>query len=235
MTSASIATFVAKRLPQISSATTKAGTLMFPSNRQTTKKKHCAKKLSKDAPSKPSATTASFRHFAAGSPSPFFFGGTGKKVQAVPFFGKGRVPPGFPALFFPKGRKKKKPVDSDGRKLFFKNCRSRLLEEWRGLPQDAPRPDRAAQIGPTVQALLAGLGLEDRLDDQEIAAAWKDVVGEFLATHSAPVGLKDGTLIVRVLQPTVRYELDRVWKKKILDSLQERFSKTKIRDLRFQL
>ncbi len=110
-----------------------------------------------------------------------------------------------------------------------------MLEEWRGLPQDALRPDRAAQIGPTVQALLAGLGLEDRLDDQEIAAAWKDVVGEFLATHSAPVGLKDGTLIVRVLQPTVRYELDRVWKKKILDSLQERFSKTKIRDLRFQL
>jgi len=112
--------------------------------------------------------------------------------------------------------------------------RDKIIAEWRGLPQVRPKPDRAVQIGPALEALFQKIGLTERFDESEMAAAWQSIVGDFLAAHSAPIGLKDGCLLVRVSQPTVRYELDRVWKKKILTSMKERFGAKKIHSIRFQ-
>ena len=42
-------------------------------------------------------------------------------------------------------------------------------------------------------------------------------------------------LYVNVLQPTVRYELERVWKSEILKKLKSHFGARKIRDVRFGL
>jgi hypothetical protein len=41
-------------------------------------------------------------------------------------------------------------------------------------------------------------------------------------------------LFVNVLQPTLRYELDRVWKKDILAKLQARFGRM-VREVKFQI
>ena len=113
--------------------------------------------------------------------------------------------------------------------------RQRLLEEWRGLPQIEPAPDRMVLIEPVLRSLLVGLGFSERIDEQEIAKEWKSIVGDFLALHSQPTNLQDGCLIVRVTEPTVRYELDRNYRAKILKTLQEKFGKRKIRDMRFQM
>jgi predicted nucleic acid-binding Zn ribbon protein len=113
--------------------------------------------------------------------------------------------------------------------------RSKLLEEWRGLPQVEERPDRMTPVGPVLEKLLTKLGFSERLDEEAMLRSWKALVGDFLAAHSAPVGLKNGELLIRVTQPAVRYELDRVWKKRILDTMQKEFGKSKIRSLRFQL
>jgi predicted nucleic acid-binding Zn ribbon protein len=113
--------------------------------------------------------------------------------------------------------------------------RQKLLEEWRGLPQPAEVPERTTLIGPVLEAWLAKLGLADRLDEQAVLACWKEVVGDFLASHSTPVGLKNGALLVRVSQPSVHYELDRSWKPRILATLRERFGAQRIREIRFQL
>lgn len=112
--------------------------------------------------------------------------------------------------------------------------REKILAEWRGLSQSRPKPDRVVQIGPALEAIFKQIGLAERFDESEMTAAWQSIVGEFLAAHSAPIGLKDGCLLVRVSQPTVRYELDRVWKKKILASMKERFGPKKINSIRFQ-
>jgi predicted nucleic acid-binding Zn ribbon protein len=113
--------------------------------------------------------------------------------------------------------------------------RQKLLAEWRGLPE-TPLPSHNVQpVGPAVDRLLERLGLSERIDEQEILACWKGVVGDFLAEHSCPTGLHEGCLTVRVSQPTVRYELDRVWKTRILQALQKQFGKNKVRSLRFQL
>jgi predicted nucleic acid-binding Zn ribbon protein len=79
------------------------------------------------------------------------------------------------------------------------------------------------------------LGLKDRLTETEVLRAWKETVGDFIAQHSAPHRLKDGILYVQVLQPTVHYELDRVWKPQIVRKLKERFGGKTIREIKFRL
>lgn len=112
--------------------------------------------------------------------------------------------------------------------------RATLIEEWRGLPDPPPRPERLVEIGSVLEKLLPKLGLGERLEESQIQAAWQSLVGDFLAAHSSPVSLKDGTLTIRVSHPTVRYELETAWKKRILSHLRQCFPGAKLRALRFQ-
>lgn len=112
--------------------------------------------------------------------------------------------------------------------------RAAALREWRGLPEPPPKPDRTVSVGAVLEKLIPKLGLRERIDEEQIGQVWRAVVGEFLAAHSKPSALRDGVLYVDVLQPTVRYELDRQWKRKILTRLQEAFGRKTIREVRFR-
>lgn len=90
-------------------------------------------------------------------------------------------------------------------------------------------------IGATLAKVMAGLGLQDRLKEDEVLKAWQEIVGDFVAAHSSPHRLKDGVLTVHVLQPTVHYELDRIWKREILAKLKERFGARTVREIRFRI
>lgn len=114
-----------------------------------------------------------------------------------------------------------------------KSLRRLVLREWRGLPDDE-RPDRTVTAADAVQALVSRLGLAERINEGDILAAWKEVVGEFIAQHSTPVRLVDGILHIQVLQPSVRYELDRTWRPEILKKLREQFGAKTVKDLRFR-
>jgi len=114
------------------------------------------------------------------------------------------------------------------------HVRRLLLEEWRGLPEPPVGLDRCVPLADALSALIPRLGLTDRLNEEEIRTAWREIVGEFLATHSEPRALRGGILTIGVLQPTVRYELERSWKSRILEKLRERFGAAKIRGIRFQ-
>jgi len=113
--------------------------------------------------------------------------------------------------------------------------RARVLAEWRGLPEPVVRPDRTSTARDAVQKLMESLGLGDRLKSDEMLAAWRDIVGEFFARHSSPQQLKDRVLYVAVLQPTVHFELERVWKKDILAKLKARFGTRTVREIKFRL
>src|SRR4051812_28752789 len=112
--------------------------------------------------------------------------------------------------------------------------RARVLAEWRGLPQSFERPDRAVACGGALQKIMKDLGLGERLRSDEVLKAWREVVGEFVAKHSSPQQLKDGVLYVSVLQPTVHFELDRVWKRDILEKLKKRFGARTVREIKFR-
>jgi len=115
------------------------------------------------------------------------------------------------------------------------SIRATVLAEWRGLPEKKVRPDRCQATASLLPQIMQKLGLRERLHEVEVMEAWQRVVGEFIAAHSAPVALRSGVLYVRVLQPTLHYELEQVSKSDILRKLKQRFGARVIRDIRFRV
>ena len=113
--------------------------------------------------------------------------------------------------------------------------RARIIAEWRGLPDPAPAPERLTTAARVLDKVMATLGLEERLRAEEVLGVWQEMVGDFISAHASPIRLQEGTLFVQVLQPTMHYELDRVWKPRILEKLQIRFGKKRVRAVRFCL
>lgn len=113
--------------------------------------------------------------------------------------------------------------------------RDRILADWRGLRQTPPRPDRAQLVSEMLEKVMRSLGLNERLNESQIFGAWQEIVGDFIASHAAPSRLSKGILYVQVLQPTVHYELDRVWKPEIIKKLKARFGAKMIRDVKFRV
>jgi len=117
------------------------------------------------------------------------------------------------------------------------NARRRMLRkviaDWRGVyvPPDLSGYER--KVGDVVGRIMKRAGVEDRLNHEEVAAEWEATVGEFLGKHSRPVSLRRGILHVAVLQASVRYDLERRWKRDILLRLQEKYGKQKVRDVKF--
>ena len=112
--------------------------------------------------------------------------------------------------------------------------RAELLAEFRGYWEPKKRPDRCVSVHDILGPLMKKLGLSDRLDEAEIGRTWSEMVGDFLGEHSKPDRLKDGVLYVRVLQPTLLFELDRVWKPEVLKKLKAKYGPRKIKDIRFR-
>ena len=115
------------------------------------------------------------------------------------------------------------------------SLRAAVIAEWRGLPQKFSKPDRWQSPGDVLPKLMQKLGLKDRLQENEVIETWAQIVGEFIAAHSAPVALREGVLFVRVLQPSLHYELEQISKAEVLRKLKQRFGGKVIRDVRFRI
>lgn len=113
--------------------------------------------------------------------------------------------------------------------------RAAVIAEWRGLPEKKSRPDKWQAPGELLPKLMQQLGLSERLRENEVIDAWKQIVGDFIAAHSAPVTLKAGILFVRVLQPSLHYQFETISKTEILRKLKQRFGGRVVRDVRFRL
>jgi len=112
--------------------------------------------------------------------------------------------------------------------------RSKVIADWRGLP-DRPFPQENWKlVAGVVEKVIAQLGLEKRVREEEILRAWGDIVGPFIAQHSCPQRLVEGILHIRVLQPAMLYELDRTLRADILAKLKQRFGRS-IRDVKFRV
>src|SRR5213078_4511743 len=94
--------------------------------------------------------------------------------------------------------------------------RAAVLAEWRGLSDKKTRPDRWQAPADLLPKLMQQLGLSERLREAEVIEAWKQIVGDFIAAHSAPVSLRAGVLFVRVLQPSLHYQFEQISKSEIL-------------------
>ena len=115
------------------------------------------------------------------------------------------------------------------------SVRGQALAEWRGYVEPRPLLTGVQSLRDSIAKAVQGLGLSSRVQEAEVLEAWTEIVGPFIAAHSAPNRLKDGVLYVAVLQPTVHFELERVWKPEIIRKMKARFGARVVRDLRFRL
>ena len=113
--------------------------------------------------------------------------------------------------------------------------RAAVIAEWRGLPERKARPDRWQAPSDLLPKLMQQLGLSERLRETEVIEAWKGIVGDFIAAHSAPVSLREGILFVRVLQPALHYQFETISKGEILRKLKRRFGGKVIQNIRFRV
>ena len=107
------------------------------------------------------------------------------------------------------------------------------LAEWRRYREPRDTSSRLRPVGPALTSMLAKLGLRDAMDERAVRAAWVEIVGPFLATQSSPEKIRGAVLHVRVNQPSVRFELERMWKAEVTRKLGEKFGATKIREVHF--
>jgi predicted nucleic acid-binding Zn ribbon protein len=62
-------------------------------------------------------------------------------------------------------------------------------------------PQDPRKIGETLDALTKRLGLAPPDSLSKVFAGWEGLVGDLLASHLRPVGLRDGVLTVEVTEP----------------------------------
>ena len=111
--------------------------------------------------------------------------------------------------------------------------RHALVAQWRGVA-DGPLHDMPIRsAADLVGKVVAEAGLADRMRLEEVLAAWREIVGDFLFQHSRPDSIQRGVLMVRVLQPSVHHAL---WmeRPRILKRLQETLKKSGIKDVRLK-
>ncbi|MEO5720927.1 MAG: DUF721 domain-containing protein [Chthoniobacterales bacterium] len=113
--------------------------------------------------------------------------------------------------------------------------RAAVLAEWRGLPERKIKADRWRSPGEVLPKLMQEYGLKERLQETDVIEAWKLIVGDFIAGHSAPTALREGVLHVRVLQPALHYQFETISKPEILRKLKQRFGGRVIKQIRFRV
>jgi hypothetical protein len=108
-----------------------------------------------------------------------------------------------------------------------------LIADWRGAPGEPLIDLPTLDVGTMIPAILKEWKLDEQLREDDVAAAWQEIVGEFISRHTAPDGIKRGVLMLRVLQPAIHHTL-MMEKGRLLLRLQERYGSGAIRDIRFR-
>ena len=85
-----------------------------------------------------------------------------------------------------------------------------------------------------VQGFFETYGIQDDKNYAGFMAAWKDIIGERLASHSRPSDVKAGTLIVAVDHPGWMTHI-RMAERETIKKIQKRFPLLGVANLAFQL
>jgi predicted nucleic acid-binding Zn ribbon protein len=114
-------------------------------------------------------------------------------------------------------------------------ARRQVLAEWRGLEEPETFRHREHLLADVLSRVLKKADLENKCDIEDIIAGWPAAVGAFIAGQSKPETITDGVLIIQVLHPSVRFELERNHKRKILTSVQKQFPLRRITEVKFRI
>ena len=112
--------------------------------------------------------------------------------------------------------------------------REEILREWRG----GDEPDNLTAgihlAEKFVAAILRAAGAEDGLNEDDVRLAWKELAGDFIASHTQPVSVKGGDLVLRVTQPAMRFHLEQM-KPMLLTRIRNQLGEDRIKSIKFTL
>lgn len=111
--------------------------------------------------------------------------------------------------------------------------RQQTIREWRG--EKVHKPDRNIHSASEhLDKLLAKLGVKGGLDEQKLRHAWVVVAGEFVAKHAEPESLKNGILVLTVIQPSMRFHLEQM-KGQLLKNFRKELGEGVVKQVRFKV
>jgi predicted nucleic acid-binding Zn ribbon protein len=93
----------------------------------------------------------------------------------------------------------------------------------------------ARPVGDWLPEVIQKLGLPQRRAAAEVLRAWNSLVDPTVAAHAQPVGLRNGTLFVRVDSSVWLSEIVRYRRREILDRLQNCFGRQLVAKISFRL
>jgi hypothetical protein len=109
---------------------------------------------------------------------------------------------------------------------------ARVLSEWRGYEEALDLNEGIHHPAEFIQSILERAGAADGLHEDQVRSSWKELAGHLIASHTDPVSVKQGELVLRVSQPALRFQLDRM-KPELLARIQSHLGPDAIRSIRF--
>lgn len=84
-----------------------------------------------------------------------------------------------------------------------------------------------------LEAMVSGLGLREKLDEQELRAAWEDLAGRVIAKHTTELRLRKGVLTVEVDSAPLRQELTYM-RGTLIELIDRRFGRRVVEEIRLR-
>jgi predicted nucleic acid-binding Zn ribbon protein len=97
---------------------------------------------------------------------------------------------------------------------------------------NSTKNNRFEQIGTLIENLLKNSGLEKQVKETQAMNFWRDVAGKEISNYTEPVKVADGTLFIKVSNPSWRNELI-LLKPGIKKKLNRKIGTTVIKDIIF--
>ena len=96
------------------------------------------------------------------------------------------------------------------RKSRLSGIREEILKEWRGCEEASDLNSGIHAAEEFISSILKSAGARDGLQEDQVRATWKELAGDFISQHTDPVSVKNGHLVLRVNQPTMRFHLEQM-------------------------
>lgn len=88
--------------------------------------------------------------------------------------------------------------------------------------------DLLIKILPTVEKELESPDMQQ----EQLAAGWKRASGDFIAHNAELISIKNGIAFIKVLQPSLRYQLIQ-WQGPLLEKLRKEFPELSLQSIKF--
>jgi hypothetical protein len=112
--------------------------------------------------------------------------------------------------------------------------REEILREWRGGDEADDLSAGIYRAENFVESILRMVGVDGGLNEDEVRGAWKELAGDFIASHTQPVSVKGGHLVLHVTQPAMRFHLEQM-KPMLLERIRGQLGADKIQSIKFTL